>query len=395
MFWQLISRWIVWLTLLLCVAACGSPDDDDDNDASADDDDDDSHDDDFTDDDLDDDAVGVTPAGEWSEPCLPPQEPPAGYDPYEAVWMIARFDDEALPFYGLYAYFWIDRYWYEGCSYTPALTVLYGRDRDNVVGGGTTSGYQIEYGASFEVAVFPALRVQRRSLTPLGYRIEFLSPAFSGWIDVETAHMNAWNMDYFAFYDARIVGGELHVEGETIDPRGRIDFERWTDIGGGDPTDASEGILQGYWLYSPLFWENEAGERLTTLTWHWVDVIDGERIPHDVRGQLAIGDEVLPIVEQAVDFAFPENEDGGGYLLRHAYAGELETGEEFDYEVGVAGDYRDRLPPAWEALLDPADRRQHPYVEGALTFRGETYTGGGVSEWRVTAGNPLEELSRK
>nr|HPM76425.1 hypothetical protein [bacterium] len=120
MFWQLISRWIVWLTLLLCVAACGSPDDDDDNDASADDDDDDSHDDDFTDDDLDDDAVGVTPAGEWSEPCLPPQEPPAGYDPYEAVWMIARFDDEALPFYGLYAYFWIDRYWYEGCSYTPA-----------------------------------------------------------------------------------------------------------------------------------------------------------------------------------------------------------------------------------------------------------------------------------
>ncbi len=90
------SLWIVWLSLLLCVAACNA-NDDDDNDVSTDDDDDDTFDDDFT----DDDALDLTPAGEWSPPCLPPQEPPAGYDPYEAVWMIARFDDETLPFYGL------------------------------------------------------------------------------------------------------------------------------------------------------------------------------------------------------------------------------------------------------------------------------------------------------
>ncbi|HPQ68439.1 MAG TPA: hypothetical protein PKW95_04890 [bacterium] len=387
------SMWIVWLSLLLCVAACGSNDDDDnDNDVSTDDDDDD---DDFTDDDLDDDALDLTPTGEWSPPCQPPQEPPAGYDPYEAVWMIARFDDETLPFYGLYAYLWIDRYWHEGCSYTPAWTVLYGRDRDNLAAGGTTSGYRIEYGRGLDLTVYPTMRVQRLELTPLRYRIEFYTRAFGGWIEVETEHMNAWNFDYFAFYDARIVAGELLVEGETIDPRGRIDFERWTDIGGGDPTDASEGILQGYWLYSPLFWESEDGERLTTLTWHWVDVIEGERFTHDVRGLLTIGDEVYPIAEQEVDFAFAENQNSGGYLLRHAYAGELDSGEEFSYEVRVASDYRDRLPPAWEALLDPADRRQHPYVEGTLTFRGQTYTGGGTTEWRVTAGNPLEELRRE
>ena len=383
---------IIFILISLALATCGDDDsssdddfiDDDttevpDDDDTIDDDDDTVDDDNTTDDDTDDDDTL----------CPAPQDPPGDYHDYEAAWAVAAFaDDNDLPFSGLYAYFWIDWFYYQGCSYTGALAGLYGKGGldDHRFAGGIGLDHDIAYldDEVFDVAVSPYMRF-RRDDVDVGL-VEIGGDGFSGSFTVELHHAKLWTSQYWSFYDATITDGELIVDGVTYQPRGRMTVERWQDMGGHEP---STDLVQGYWLYAPLHWHDGEGGQLSTLTWYWLTKNAEGEWEVVIGGALSEDGFSWNVEALTFDHNFPENENTDGYLRRFAQSGELQNWQNFSYTARVVSEYRDQLPDGWEVFTAPLERRAHSFVEGELIYKGRTYTGGGVIEWKSTIANPL------
>jgi hypothetical protein len=350
-----------------------------------------------TDADFDQGEIPYASGGTVYHACAEPVDPPTEYSPFEAVWFTARFDNPNLPFVGIYAYFWVDWYMVQGCSFTPALVVLYLRDgsvRNVVVDGGFESDWNIEFApeGTFGMQAAP-LMFFRHAKADQEMAFVLNSQDFTAYIEIETNHAHPWNWLWTSYYDATIVESEIVYQGETYHPTGPAIVDRWAFVGGVDPAEPEADWIEGYWLFEPLSWTGPNGERLDTVIHYWVVRDETGYHVAIAEGVVSYEDEQWEIVRVNPDFDYLENRYSDGYLRRHSLDGTIEQGVPFSYEVSVVKEYCDSLPAEWETIFSPATRREaHSVVEGKLELGGVTYKGGGVIEWNVTTLNPLSGL---
>lgn len=329
-------------------------------------------------------------------PCSEPQVPPEGYFPYEAAWLMVRFHDADCPVYGLYAYFWLDWFYYQGCSYTSAWSVLY--PRTGSLGtvwesGALSSGLSIEYqgDSGYNIFVQPYLHVQRDSENASLFHVDFFGEEYEGHLEIMVENLWLWNGVWLSYFDATVTNASLTVQGQTYFPKGHATLERWFAMGGYHPT--QNDIMDGYWLYEPFSWRDEKDTRIDTLLYYWVERKEGDPQVVLQGGVVTRGEEVWLVTGIVPDYDFSENFNTGGYLRRHAMTVQLDSGETLTYEVDAKKEYIDRRYEQWEYLTENENRREsHTYVLGALTFQGKTYLGGGAFEWKVTTYNPLSQF---
>ncbi|GAF90420.1 unnamed protein product, partial [marine sediment metagenome] len=200
-------------------------------------------------------------------PCAQPQDPPEGYFPYEASWLLVRFDDHDIPVLGLYAYFWLDFYLYNGCSYTAALSAFFMKSGpiDNTRStGGIFTTLDIEYmPEDYNIFVRPYMRVRVDGVVPYIFHIDFFGEGYEGHLDLVWSHIRFWSTQWYSLYDATISDAAITMDGETFYPTGQATLERWHGIGGFDPADAD--FVNGYWIYEPFYWTDDEGERVNTI----------------------------------------------------------------------------------------------------------------------------------
>jgi len=331
--------------------------------------------------------------------CLQPQDPPRRYFPFEAIWIFAVFDNPDLPVYALYSYFWIDWYYYQGCSYSSSLAGYFIKDgpfNENRIEGGLSSAYGIEYGTEghYDVFVHPFLHFRFDPAWPTLYHFDIVGDGFSGRFDAFEQHTQFWGPQYYSHFDAEITDAVIEVDGRAYDTTGRATVERWFLLGGVDPSNPEQDYLQGYWIYEPFFWNDAEGRKVTTLLWYWVKKIGDQLVIHRADGVMSDGIKRFPVVDLTVDLDFPENVGADGYLIRHGFSGVLDNGTEFSYEATAKKEYRDRRPAAWEAFIPDEARRAHYYAEGVMEYDGRTFTGRGSWEWQVSTYNPLTDAKR-
>jgi hypothetical protein len=345
---------------------------------------------------ADDDGDHAWPVVDYLPPCAAPLDPPDPYHPREAAWFVARFDDESSPVLGVYAYFWLDWYTYEGCSWSSNWAVLYkngGAIGDNFVAGEFQSGFDVDFGPGvfYDVFVHPLMHAHADPDHLLVRHLDLFADDFEAHFALRLRHVKLWTAKYFAAYDADIEDAAITVGGQTVHPTGVIDFERWFESGGYEPGSEDDNFIHGAWLYEPFSWRDESGARVSTLVVYWLET-DGQKVWVQLAGGvLSTSGEEYQIASLDWDVDYPENAHSDGYLIRHAMHGSLADGREFSYEVQVVKQFHDydTRPPAWVALLPPQERVAHSLTAGALQFDGATYDGGGVDEWRVTDYNPL------
>jgi len=391
-FFRLFRLILISFACSFCAFAAGCAADDDSES------DDDSDDDSSTDDDAtpDDDGDQGWPVGEYEVPCAQPLEMPDPYRPHEAMWLVARFDDADLPVQGLYAYYWLDWYMVEGCSWSSNWAVLYkngGAIDDNFVSGEFRSGFEVDFGSGpgYDVFVRPRMHVYADAGDPFVRHLDLYAEDFEAHFALRLRHIKIWSDTYFAAYDSTIEEAAITIGGETYHPTGAIDFERWWETGGYAPGSDEDNLIFGAWLYEPFSWRDETGARVDTLIMYWLET-DGESVwVHLATGVMSVGAQEFVITALEPDFDFPENDESDGYPLRHAVTGQISDGREFSYEVSVVKEFHDydHRPPAWADLTPPQYRAAHSLNEGALSFDGATFNGGGVYEWRITDYNPL------
>lgn len=337
-------------------------------------------------------AVNPAP-GQFGEPCGPVQTPPSPYFNYEALWIVAGFDQPDLPFEAIYSYFWIDRYLLEGCAYTTTFSVIYPKagDLSEAEGaGGYYSGYPTEYLSTetYDVKVFPFLHGRRDPDDWQTFHIDLIGPDYTASFKLELDKVIWWSPYYFSNYNARLTEGTVEYRGQTYAVTGRAGLERWYQQGGYDPFDPDSDKLLGYWHYEPYFWRDEAGNEIQTLVWTWKKT-EGGQTTLSVRGRLCRNGVEHALVAGESNYDFPENYSSGGYLRTQDFSGMLDDGTTFTYRLEAVKEYRDSIPARWHLELPDTERRAHVYAEGVLEYEGEEYTGGGVWEWRTTIENPL------
>ena len=329
--------------------------------------------------------------------CAQPQVPPYGYWPYEAVWIVSRFDNPELPVYGLYTYFWIDWYMYQGCSYTGAVAVLYKKEsaeNDNSASGGLSTGYTIDYLSSdlFDVFVHPHLHFRSDFILPDSFQFEVYGDGFEGSFSVNANHLMPWTPFWYSFYDSTIEYAYLNINGRDYYPTGQATVERWFHYGGYEPGSDQSDIVHGYWLYEPFYWEAEDGDRISTDLLYWFEKTDDYSGIRVHKGRLSQGDQEWDVEKLILSYDFPENIGTNGYLRRHTMSGLLSNGDEFFYEATVVSEFMDQYPVEWLPLFPPDRRQAHSFLTGTLQYNGKIYYGGGVYEWQVTTYNPLADL---
>jgi hypothetical protein len=339
------------------------------------------------------DAAGMDTTGGSSD-CSAPQMPPRGYFDNEASWILVRFDDPTLPIMGLYAYFWIDWYSYQGCSYTSAVSTLFMRDgsRNNVLAnGGTFTGLSVDYlsNQSYDIFAQPYLHVRNDPIFPLIFHIDFAGDAFSGRMDVLINNVHFWSETWFSFYDATVTDAVITVDGKEYYPKGQATIERWFSHGGLDP--AASDFIEGYWVYSPHYWKDQWGRRINTLLYYWVSKENGQEVVQLASGKVSIGTEQFDVVSIRPKFDYSENDDSGGLLRKHRMFVQLSNGKSLWYVVEVDKEYVDNYNAPWEDLLpNNASRKEsHSLASGTLHYNGIQYEGGGLFEWKSTTFNPL------
>jgi hypothetical protein len=377
--------------------SCRCPPTDDD---AADDDSAPNADDDNDNDDNDDDtsptaAVAPTPGAQGrTASCGPPHDPPFPYNNYEVVWTAFVFDGEDLPFYGMYAYFWIDRYAWDDCTYVNTVSGLYlkgGGMYDNAFAGGLYSGYPVEYLSTerFDINVFPLLHARRDPDIVNLYHLDAVGPGFQGSFDILCRHVHTWWVDYYSCYDADLTDGAIDYQGRRYHLVGRGAYERWWNRGGFDPRGDEDNVVHGYWVYNLMHWDDGAGGRADTLTWVHYDL--EEPVPLSVAGELSDGEQSFLVTGGEVNFDFPQNDGAGGFLRRYTLNATLAGGGSFALAAHAVKEYRDFRPFEGDTPETIDDREAHVYVEGVMDYDERSWTGRGEWEWRVTEGNPLPE----
>lgn len=387
-------RSTVLLAALSVLFAFGCADESDDEDTHVPaPDDDDAADDDFDldrdwydhpDDDADDDGDDDDPV------CQAPQSPPPGYGDGEALWLVARLGDNA-PYGALYAYFWIDWFLYEECSYSSGVAVLYPRGGTPVDAGGMRPDWSIafdagRYGIQVGDVIVAAVDPDDAAVMTLRLR----AGDWTGDLRVRRNGFQLWSQRYISWFDAELESAVFHAGDDTFTASGPATLERWNAISGLRPDEGEIDIIQGWWLYAPLSWESTGRDRASTLLWLWIGVVEGETVLVRADGAASVDGTVTPLVIDDWDFDFAENE-GDGHLNRYRVEGHLTDGRTFDYEAALVNRYVDRYPEGWDVFLPDAYCESHDWVEGTLVLDGESYTGGGVQEWHVTQQNPLAE----
>ena len=332
------------------------------------------------------------------EPCGKPQIPPINYYPYETSWIMATFDDPDIPFHGLYAYYWIDWYSYNSCTYTAAFSVLYLKEGllHNIrSSGGLFSDLDIHYydKPDYHIFVFPYMRIRVDDENPFLFYMDLYGNGYSLQLEIKIAHTKYWSLQWLAYYDAKITRAEIKIDQETYHTTGRAILERWHSVGETDPLDAE--FVQGYWLYEPIFWTSEDGEEATTLFYYWIGTDGYDTAIIMQEGILSRDLSQDRSFSVFVNYDYPENLDSKGYLRKHALWAEFLTGEEMYYEVTVEKEYFDTHHAFWSNKLPEADAvflESHSYLSGTMEFEGKTYTGRGFFEWKSTLLNPLDYI---
>jgi len=335
---------------------------------------------------------------QFGEPCGPLQIPTWPYTNYEALWIVASFDQEDLPFHGIYSYFWIDRYVLEDCAYTSTFSVIYpktGGLLDAKGAGGYYSGYPIEYlsGETYDLKVFPFLHGRRDPDDRQVFHIELVGPDFTARFRLALDKVLWWSPYYFSNYNARLTEGTVVYRETTYQVTGKAGLERWYKQGGYDPFDPDADKLLGYWHYEPYFWRDAAGNEIETLIWTWKKN-EGGRASLSVRGRFCRNGIEATLVEGVSDYNYSENFESDGYLRIQDFTGLLDNGKTFTYHLEARKEYRDTVPARWHLELPATDRRAHTYASGVLMYEGVEYEGGGIWEWRTTIENPLLEPER-
>ncbi len=351
----------------------------------------------YDDDDNDDDSKPETsslPNEYFFDKCSPPQSPPRGYFPYEASWLLVRFDDPETPIVGIYAYFWIDWFLFEGCSYTSAQSVIFlehGGLENVVSDGGVFTGLDIKYQSesSYDIFVNPYFHVRNDALIPMIYHVDFFGDGYNGSLDILVNHFHFWSGQWYTFYDAIVSDAKITIGHETHFPKnGKATLERWFDIGGVDPLVAD--MVKGYWLYAPMHWEDDQGQTVTTLTYYWVSTEEQKEVSIFAQGVLSDIEGVVAIKDIEVDFDYEENRNTNGYLRKYGLTGFLENGESFNYTLTVDKEYVDDFYNPWADLLPDDDRLEsHSLASGTMEYNGKTYSGGGIFEWKTSDMNPI------
>ncbi len=345
----------------------------------------------------DDDEAAPLPSAAYDPPCAPMLAVADPYHAREAAWFVARFDpNDDSPALGLYAYYWLDWYNLDGCSWSANFAVLYRRDGaigDNYVSGEFRSGFPVEFGPNepYDVFVQPRMHVYADPVQPLLRHLDLFAEDFTARFTFRLRHVRVWTAQYLAAYDAAIEEATITIDGQDYHPTGHIDYERWWEAGGYAPGSPEEDFVNGAWLYEPLSWRDEAGQRVDTLIMYWVET-DGFSVwTHYAGGVLSQGPRQYEMSDLEWNFNFPENETSGGYPLRHAMTGRLDDGRAFAYEVAVTKEFHDydHRPAAWADFEAPEHRAAHSLNEGTLLLDGVSYEGGGVHEWSVSDYNPL------
>ena len=328
------------------------------------------------------------------EKCSESQNPPAGYFPYEASWLLVRFDDPETPIKGIYAYFWIDWFMFEGCSYSAVQSVIY-LDQlgvDNLLSdGGTFTDIDIRYLSEtpYNIFVDPYLHVKSVKGDPTLFNIKIMGEGYSGNLDIRISNFLYWSDRWYTFYDAFVENASVTIGSETYFPqKGKATLERWFNIGGSDPLKAD--LVNGYWLYALMYWEDEQGRGVDTLTYFWVTENHGETVVGIAEGIVSTDTVTIKILYVIPEFDFIENQNSDGYLRKHRITAFLENGETLTYLVEVENEYIDRFNEPWSDLLpDDGRRESHSLVTGTMEYEDVTYTGGGIFEWKTSDINPL------
>jgi hypothetical protein len=335
-------------------------------------------------------AVG---AQGWDHPCAPVQEPSPPYAKYESVWTALVFDGADLPFYGMYAYFWVDRFLYEGCAYTDTVAGFFLKDGgplDNAFGDGVFSGYPIEYLSPtyFDMRVYPFLRATRDATDLKHYRLEATGLDFHGVFDIECHSVYEWTDDYFSYYNAELTAADVTFRGQRYTFTGLGAFERWWDRGGWDPVGFDR--IDGWSLYADMHWDDGQGGRLDTLAWPRYYLGDGAPAAW-MHGEIDENGVATAIVGGTVDFDFPENRGVAGWMQKYRLTAELADGRQLQYVAQVVREYRDEHPAMWQTPASANFRESHSYAEGTLTLDGVAYAGRGEHEWQLTHDSPLPQ----
>jgi len=329
----------------------------------------------------------------WDHPCAPLQNPSAPYHKYEAVWIALDFDGADLPFYGMYAYFWVDRFVFEGCAMTPTVAGLYlkeGGPLDNTFAAGVFSGYPIEYlsHAYFDMSVYPFLTASRDPAAAAVFHVEATGADFHGVFAIQCRSVHNWTDDYFACYDADLTAADVTWRGQRYAFTGVGDLERWWNRGGYDPVGYDN--IEGWSLYADMHWDDGQGGRVDTLAWPRYSLGGGAPAAW-LHGEIAENGVRTAIVGGAVDFAFPENSGVDGWLQKYRLTATLADGRQLQYVAQVVREYRDPPVAMWQTPATAGFRESHSYAEGALTLDGVNYTGAGEHEWWLTEGDPLPQ----
>lgn len=331
-------------------------------------------------------------------PCEGPQTPPEPYYSYETSWIMATFDNPNIPFHGLYAYFWIDWFLFDGCSYSSVFSVLYlksGKIHNIRSSGGLFSGLDIHYfdEPEYHIFVFPYMRIKVDPKNPFLFHLDIYGNGYDVHLEVKITHTRLWTPQWYAFYDAEVTRAKINIDHQCFSTTGKAILERWYSVGGTDPADAD--FLNGYWLYESIFWTSDDGDEVATLFYYWVGTDGNETAIIMQEGILSKGLTQYHSYKITPDYNFNENTDSKGYLRKHSLFAEFITGEDLYYQVEVQKEYMDTHIVFWDRIIlgeDSGFLESHSYVTGTMEFQGKIYTGRGYFEWKSTTLNPLDDI---